>query len=101
MSGVARGTAAVAGPVPEAVAVAPGTVTVKSTLRVVEGFGARKRSQWAPAGVSAGIVTSPLYAPVESAFHWPRISSSSSLMVTVCPAGNFVTSNGIFPPGCT
>ncbi len=76
-------------------------VTWKSTLRVVAGSGARKRSQCAPVGVPAGTVTSPSYEPFASVFHWPRIASSSSLTVTVWPAGKFVTAKCSVPPACT
>ncbi len=56
----AAGTGVVdAAPVPEPVVAVVPEVTVKPALRLVGGFGARKRSQCAPFVVASGTVTLP------------------------------------------
>ncbi len=81
----------------------PDAVTEMSALRLVEGFGARKRSQWAPAGVDLGTVTVAVSVP--SAFtaegHWPMMPSSSSLTVTLWPLVNPERVKVTFPPAVT
>lgn len=91
-------------PVPEPpVPAVSAAFTVRPARRLVDGFGARKRSQWAPPVVDFGRVTVPENVPAAftAAVHCPMISLSSSLTVTFWPLANPERVKETLPPAVT